>query len=76
MQELWISSLGWEDPLEKEIAIYTNIFAWGNPMDKGAWWATVHGAAKFRYDWVTKQQQIANSNSNNMYFYRVSQIQS
>ena len=28
MQELWISSLGWEDPLEKEIAIYTNIFAW------------------------------------------------
>ena len=21
-----------------------------NPMDKGVWWATVHGVAKIRYD--------------------------
>ena len=27
----------------------------GNPMDEGAWWATVHGAARVGYDWVTKQ---------------------
>jgi len=24
------------------------------PMDKGAWWATVHGVAKVGHDWVTK----------------------
>ena len=27
----------------------------GNPMDRGAWWATVHGVAKFRHDLAIKQ---------------------
>ena len=30
----------------------------GNPMDRGAWWATVHGVARVRYDLMTKQHQI------------------
>ena len=29
----------------------------GNPMEKGAWWATVHGVARVTHDLVTKQQQ-------------------
>ena len=29
MQETWVRSLGWEDPLEKEIATHSNILAWG-----------------------------------------------
>ena len=30
----------------------------GNPMDRGAWWATVHGGhKKVGHDSVTKQQQ-------------------
>ena len=29
----------------------------GNPMDRGAWWATVHGVASAGHDLVTKQQQ-------------------
>jgi len=28
-----------------------------NPMDRGAWWATVHGIAGVRCDLTTKQQQ-------------------
>ena len=28
MQETWIQSLGQEDPLEKEMAIHSSIFAW------------------------------------------------
>ena len=28
----------------------------GNPMDRGAWWAVVHGVTKVRHDLVTKQQ--------------------
>ena len=28
----------------------------GNPMDRGAWRATVHGAARVRHDLATKQQ--------------------
>ena len=28
MQEIWVRSLGQEDPLEKEIAIHSIILAW------------------------------------------------
>ena len=48
MQETWILSLDWEDPLEEGMAIHSSIFAWRIPMDRGAWWATVHGVAKSR----------------------------
>ena len=30
-QETWVRSLGWEDPLEKEIATHSRILAWGIP---------------------------------------------
>ena len=46
MWETWARTLGWEDPLEEDMAIDTSILAWRIPMDRGAWWATVHGAAK------------------------------
>ena len=46
MQEPWVPSLGQEDPLEKEMATRSNILAWKNPMDGGAWGATVHGVSK------------------------------
>ena len=46
MQETQVQSLGQEDPLEKEMATHSSIFAWGNPMDRGAWWATVHGVTE------------------------------
>ena len=31
MQEVWVQSLGWEDPLEKEMAIHSSILAWEIP---------------------------------------------
>ena len=31
MQETWVPSLGWEDPLEKEMATYSSILAWEIP---------------------------------------------
>jgi len=46
MQETWVQSLGWEDPLEEGMATHSSILAWRIPMDRGAWWATVHGVAK------------------------------
>ena len=49
MQETWelqVQSLGREDLLEEEMATYSNILAWKNPMDIGTWQATVHGASK------------------------------
>ena len=31
MQETWVSSVGQEDPLEKEMATHSNILAWEIP---------------------------------------------
>ena len=46
MQEAWVQSLGWEDPLEEGMAIHSSILAWRIPMDRGAWQTTDHGVAK------------------------------
>ena len=45
-REMQFQSLGQEDPLEEEMAIDSSILAWENPIDGGAWWATVHGGLK------------------------------
>ena len=42
-----VRSLGQEDPLEKEMATL-QFSRLGNPMDRGARWATVHGVTKSR----------------------------
>ena len=47
MQETQVLSLGWEAPPEKGMATHSSILAW-NPMDRGAWRATVHRVAKSR----------------------------
>ena len=31
MQETWVRSLGWEDPLEKEMATHSSTLAWKIP---------------------------------------------
>ena len=31
MQETWVRSLGWEDPLEEEMATHSSILAWRIP---------------------------------------------
>ena len=43
MQETWIRPQ--ENPLEKEMATQSSIVAVDNPMNRGAWWTTVHGMA-------------------------------
>ena len=41
-----VRSLGWEDPMEEEMATHSRILVWRIPRDTGAWQATVHGVAK------------------------------
>ena len=33
---------------------YSSILAWENPMDRGTWWATVHGVKRVRLDLAIK----------------------
>ena len=46
MQETWVRSLGWEDPLGEDMATRSGILAWRIPMDRGAWQAVVRRDAK------------------------------
>ena len=48
MWETWVWSLGWEDLLEEGIASHSSILVCRIPMDRGAWWVTVHGVVKSR----------------------------
>ena len=66
-QETWVQSLGWEDPLEEKTATHSSILAWENPMDRGNWWATVHGVTK-ESD-TTKQLNHDNNQKESDYYY-------
>ena len=48
MQETQVLSLGWEDALEEEDGNPFQYSCLKNLIDRGAWWATIHGVAKSR----------------------------
>ena len=49
MQEIQVLRLGWEDPLEKEMATHSSILAWRIPWTEEP---TVHGVAK-SWTWLS-----------------------
>ena len=53
MWETWVWSLGWEDPLEKEMATHSSILAWRIPWteEPGRLW--YKGSQRIRHDWET-----------------------
>ena len=58
MQDTWVWSLGWDDPLEKGMATHSNILAWRIPMDRGAWQTTVHGVTKSQ-SWLSTKHKAS-----------------
>ena len=46
IQETQVWLLCWNNPLEKETALHSSIFAWEIPWTEEVWQATVHGVAK------------------------------
>ena len=48
MRETWVRPLGWEDSPEEGTATHSSLLAWRIPMNRGAWWDTVHGVEKSR----------------------------
>ena len=48
MQDIWVRSLGWEDPLEKGKAIHSSIQAWRIPRAVQS-----IGSQRVGHDWVT-----------------------
>ena len=46
LKEMQVQSLGQEDPLEEEMATPLQYSRQESPVDREAWWATVHGVTK------------------------------
>ena len=46
LQETQVQSLGWEDPLEKEVATHSSVLAWEIPWTEDPERAPVHGVAE------------------------------
>ena len=50
MQETWVQSLGWEDPLEKGMATHASILAWRIPWTEEPGGLQSVGLQRIRYD--------------------------
>ena len=53
MRETWVQSLGWEDPLEKEMAIHSSSIAWKIPWTEEPDRLQSMGSQRVRHDWAT-----------------------
>ena len=58
MQEIQVWSLGWEDPLEKEVATHSNILAWKIPWIEEAGRLQPMGSKRVRHDWACMHTAI------------------
>ena len=57
MQEMWVRSLGWEDPLEKEMVIHSSILARKISWTEEPGGTTVHRVTRVGHNLASKQQQ-------------------
>ena len=57
MLENQVQFLGWEDPLEKEMAAHSSVLAWDIPWTEEPGGRQSMESQRVRYDLVTKQQQ-------------------
>ena len=53
MWETWVWSLGWEDPLENEMAIHSRTIDWKIPWTEEPGRLQTMGSQRVRHDWVT-----------------------
>ena len=53
MWETWVQSLGWEVPLEKEMATHSSILAWKIPWMEEPGRLQSMGSQRVRHNWVT-----------------------
>ena len=52
MQEIWVHPLGWEDPLEKEMASHSSTLAWKIPWTEEPGRLQSKGSQRVRHDWT------------------------
>ena len=52
MREIWVGSLGQEDPLKRGRAIHSGILAWRIPWTEKPGWLQSFGSQRVRHNWV------------------------
>ena len=57
MEEIWVASLGQEDPLEEEMATHSSILAWRIPWTEEPGRLQSMRSQRVRHNLATKQQQ-------------------
>ena len=57
MQEMWVQSLDWEDPLKKEMANQSSILVWEIRWTEESGGLCPWGLKRVGYELATKQQQ-------------------
>ena len=72
IQETWVWSLSWEDPLEEGMTTHSSILAWRIPMDRGAWRATVCKVIEGR-TWLSDEAQHSTLSRRHYYLYFLNQ---
>ena len=72
--ETRVRSLGWEDPLEKEMSTHSSILVWRIPWTEEPGGLQSTGSQRVRHEWVTslslicKQKNLLLPNLNDFYF--------
>ena len=54
MRKTWVQSLGWEDPLEQNMATHSSILAWRIPWTEALGGLGSMGLQRVGHDWATK----------------------
>ena len=54
MWDIQVRSLGWEDPLEEEMATHSSIFAWRIPLTEDPGGLQFIGSQRVGHDWATE----------------------
>ena len=67
VQETWIWSLAWEDPLEKGKATHSGILGWKIPWVGESAELQSTGSQRVRHDWVTNTQREKNQRADWLY---------
>ena len=71
MWETQVRALGWEDPLEEEMAIHSSTIAWKIPWTEGPGGLQSMGSQRVGHDWTTSC-----SHSSTLYLYPVPTLRS
>ena len=60
MQEMWVQSLGGEDPLEEGMVTHSSIPAWKISGTEGPGGLLSKGSKRMGHNWATKQSRAIN----------------